>query len=199
MTDYSLRYPSVLGPSAPAADVTNYVLGVAFTVSVSCALVNVHQWCPTVLRPTGWALWQSTGAGAGNKTKIGSNHIPTWDDVVSEDLWVTDSAFTVPIDLSAGTMYILGMLWPHTANQYPSTGNDYASDVVNGVLTGEASAQAHDGNGIFRVTNVLDICPTDTFNATNYWVDMTVRTAASDIPRRKSNFPYYRRLEHFAI
>jgi hypothetical protein len=75
--------------------------------------------------------------------------------------------FSTPVAITAGTTYVAS--YSTTTGHYAATSNGLASPVTNGPLTALASGgvYAYGSPGTF---------PSNTFNATNYWVDVVYTT-----------------------
>ncbi len=72
-----------------------------------------------------------------------------------------------PVTLTANTIYVASY---HTSGFYSADSNYFATSLVSGVLTAPSSASSG-GNGVFAYGTGSSF-PTNTFNATNYWVDV---------------------------
>jgi Domain of unknown function (DUF4082)/Bacterial Ig-like domain/Bacterial Ig domain len=76
--------------------------------------------------------------------------------------------FSQPVAITAGTVYVASY---HTnAGNYSYDTNGFASQLDNGVLHAPASGSSG-GNGVF-VYGATSQFPSQTYNATNYWVDV---------------------------
>ena len=75
--------------------------------------------------------------------------------------------FSTPVAITAGTTYVAS--YSTTTGHYADTQNGLASAVTNGPLTALASGgvYAYGSPGTF---------PSNTFNASNYWVDVVYST-----------------------
>ena len=72
-----------------------------------------------------------------------------------------------PVNVTAGTTYVVSY---HTSGNYSADGNYFATAHTNGSLTAPASSTSG-GDGLYAYgTGAL--FPTNTYNATNYWVDV---------------------------
>ena len=70
--------------------------------------------------------------------------------------------FATPVTITAGTTYIASY---HTAGNYSDDPNLFANAVTNGPLTALASGGVYAyGSG--------NVFPSNSFNASNYWVDV---------------------------
>jgi hypothetical protein len=81
--------------------------------------------------------------------------------------------FTAPVAISAGTTYVVSY---HTdAGHYEVTNNGLTSDVTNGPLTALA------GGGVYAYGSA-NVFPTDSFMASNYWVDVVFSQSGGTTP-----------------
>jgi hypothetical protein len=74
--------------------------------------------------------------------------------------------FTTPVPVTAGTTYTASYLAP--SGHFSYNGAFFTSDYTSGPLT----APSNGGNGVFRYGSG-GARPTGSYNATNYWVDVT--------------------------
>jgi hypothetical protein len=72
-----------------------------------------------------------------------------------------------PVTLAPGTTYIVSY---HTNGNYSADNDYFATALVSGVLTVPASSTSG-GNGVYAYGNSSSF-PTNSFLATNYWVDV---------------------------
>ena len=102
------------------------------------------------------SLWSSAGTllASGTFTKESASG---WQTLI----------FATPVSVTAGTTYVAGYLAPN--GHYSSTTNGFASGVNNGPLQAEANSTTPNGLYAYSSTNTF---PTNSFNATNYWVDV---------------------------
>ena len=109
-------------------------------------------------------LWTATG------TKLAS---ATFTNTTASG-WQTVSLAT-PVAISANTTYIVSY---HTTGTYVATNNYFTARSTT--AADRAIQRSSGGNGVYAYggTNTTGIFPTNTFGATNYWVDV-VFTAGS--------------------
>ena len=86
-------------------------------------------------------------------------------------------ALPTPVAITANTTYTASIF--AADGRYPFTSNFFGSEVVNFPLRAMADGSAtdglgNDGQGVFNTGN-SSAYPQDSFNATNYWVDVTYR------------------------
>jgi len=83
---------------------------------------------------------------------------------------------TAPVAVEANTLYVVSY---HTqVGHYSFDGAYFAADRENGPLTAPASATVG-GNGVFAY-GAASAFPSNSFNATNYWVDVVFEDGAPD-------------------
>ena len=78
--------------------------------------------------------------------------------------------FSSPVNVTAGTTYVASY---HTFSDYSATPNFFAAALTNGPLTAPASSTSG-GNGVYAYYED-PIFPANSFNATNYGVDVLFR------------------------
>lgn len=155
-------YTTLLGQQTPAtasvADNDAVELGMAFTSSVAgdVTAIRFHKGTGNTGTHLG-RLWSSSG------TLLAS---VTFTDETAAG-WQTAELAT-PYTLTAGETYVVSYLAPN--GHYSATGGAFASPVTSGPLTAAAS-----GNGRFRY-GAGGGFPTQSWNATNYFVDLVLRT-----------------------
>jgi hypothetical protein len=149
--------PAVLTWYDPAAAELGTELGVKFTASTAGVISGIRFYKGPGNGGTHVAdLWSSTGtklasATATNETASG------WQEV----------DFAKPIAIDANTTYIAAY---HTdTGLYSANNNYFDSGRTNGPLTAPAT-DTSGGNGVY-VHGATSAFPTDTFKASNYWVD----------------------------
>ena len=97
-------------------------------------------------------LWSSTGALLATATFTGET-ASGWQQV----------NFSNPVFVTAGTTYVASY---HTSGNYSADSNFFATPLTNGQLTAPTG-----GNGVYSYGSG-NVFPTNTYNATNYWVDV---------------------------
>jgi hypothetical protein len=75
--------------------------------------------------------------------------------------------FATPVAVTAGTTYVASYFAPN--GNYAANSSFFTSAVTNGPLTALASG-TDGGNGVYAYNG--DIFPTNTYNTSNYWVDV---------------------------
>jgi methionine-rich copper-binding protein CopC len=132
-------------------------LGVKFTATIDGSITGIRFFkVPDNSGTHTGTLWSSTGTVLATGTFTNE---PTqgWAEL----------DFSTPVSITAGTTYVASY---HTgAWHYADTPNGLSSPVVNGPLTAPASA------GVYAYGSSSTF-PTNSFNATNYWVDVVYTT-----------------------
>jgi hypothetical protein len=153
---------SLFGASATPANVTindasSVELGVKFQTSTAGKIVGIRFYKgPQNTGTHTGNLWSATGTLLGtvnfaNETATG------WQE----------ADFSSPIAITAGTTYVASY---HTSGFYSADGNYFANALTNGPLTAPSSS-ASGGNGLYAYGSA-SVFPANTYNATNYWVDV---------------------------
>jgi VCBS repeat-containing protein len=129
-------------------------LGVRFQTSVAGTVTGVRFYKSSLDTGTHTGeLWSSTGVKLATVT-FSNETASGWQS----------ATFSTPITLTPGQVYTVSY---HTnVGHYSSTNNYFTSNVVSGPLTALAN-----GNGVFTYGS-SSLYPTDTFQATNFWVDV---------------------------
>jgi hypothetical protein len=111
-------------------------------------------------------LWTGTGSLLGSLT-FTNETASGWQQ----------ANFTSPVAITANTTYVVTYYAPN--GFYSSNGNYFAATVDKGPL--HALADGTDGgNGVYRYGNAA--FPTDTWNKTNYWVDVVMSATSLPAP-----------------
>jgi hypothetical protein len=140
-----------------AGDANSVELGVKFQASENGTITGIEFYKGPQNTGTHVAdLWSATGtllatATFTNETASG------WQEVNLSN----------PVSVTAGTTYLASY---HTNGNYSATPNFFASAFANGPLTAPASSTSG-GNGVYAYGST-SLFPTNSFNATNYGVDV---------------------------
>jgi hypothetical protein len=167
-TPVSIWSPSTVPGTADANDSSSVELGVKFRVSVPGFITAVRFYKGATNTGTHIGnLWTSTGtllatATFTNETATG------WQQI----------SFATPVAISANTTYIASYFAPR--GQYSFDGNYFAAGVANGPLRALANGE-DGGNGVFNY-GAASSFPSQSFNASNYWVDVVFTPNASNPP-----------------
>ncbi|MDB5527037.1 MAG: hypothetical protein JWR51_140 [Devosia sp.] len=153
----SLFAPTATPTTVSVNDPNGVELGMKFTSSQAGTIsgIRFYKGAQNTGTHTG-TLWSSAGANLGtltfqNETASG---------------WQTAS-FAAPIAITAGATYIVSY---HSNGNYSATGNGFGSAVTSGPLTAPSSATSG-GNGLYAYGSASAF-PTNSYNATNYYVDV---------------------------
>jgi hypothetical protein len=103
------------------------------------------------------SLWNATGTRLANAT-FQNESATGWQQV----------NFTTPVAISAGQTYVASYHAPN--GNYAANGNYFAAARTSGPLTAPASGSSG-GNGVYAYGGATAF-PNQSFNATNYWVDV---------------------------
>jgi hypothetical protein len=148
-----------------ATEIGNLELGVKFQVDVPGTIKSVRFYKATVEDAVNIpvSVWTTGGTLVGQTTVS-----------VSGTGWKT-ATFTSPLPVSPDTTYIasyhVNSATPGQAIGYPYTSQYFSSSGVdNGPLHALASG-LDGGNGVYR-NSATPAAPNQTFNSTNYWIDV---------------------------
>jgi hypothetical protein len=152
-------------PTVPAADDAEAVeLGVRFHADVAGTVVGVrfYQGAGNTGTHTG-SLWDAAG------NRLSTARFP--DSTATG--WVT-AQFTPPVIVKADTTYVASYFAPH--GHYAADQDYFVTDRTRGPLTAP-----REGNGAY-VYGASGGFPTDSYKATNYWVDVQFVAAPTTPP-----------------
>lgn len=131
-------------------------LGVKFRANVGGVVDGVRYWkAPSNTTPTYGRLYAIDGTLLGEVLFTGET-ASGWQQ----------QAFNAPIAITADTLYIIAFYT--SSGKLGFNSNYFATAKTTGPLTAPASGTVS-GNGVYAES---DVFPTNTFNATNYWVDV---------------------------
>lgn len=160
VTGASLFAPSATPATIWVNDTSAVELGMKFSASSNGTITGVRFYKGALNTGTHVGnLWSSSGTLLGTVTFSGE----------TASGWQTAS-FASPIAVTSGTTYVISY---HCSGNYSATGNGFGSAVTNGPLTAPSSAGST-GNGVY-VYGASSAFPTNSFNATNYWVDVVFK------------------------
>jgi len=145
-------------PANPdAGDGGSVVVGTAFTADRNGSITGIRFYKSSANTGTHiGSLWSSTGtliasATFTNETASGWQY----------------AYFANPVSITAGTTYVASYFAPN--GHYSATGGAFSQSVDNPPLHAVASGATANGVYAYSGTNTF---PTNTFNSTNYWVDV---------------------------
>jgi hypothetical protein len=149
--------------AADSSDTSSVNLGMQFRASSGgfVAGVRFYKYSDNIGSHIG-SLWNSTGALLASGTFSGESS-SGWQEL----------DFTTPVAISANTTYVVSYLT--NAGHYAFTASGLSTAVTNGPVTALA------GGGVYAYSSV-NAFPSNTFNATNYWVDVVYTQTAGSTP-----------------
>jgi methionine-rich copper-binding protein CopC len=152
----STTQPSI----ASSGDTSAVNLGVEFTPSASGWISGIRFYKGSGNTGTHiGALWTTSGSLLGRVT-FTNESASGWQQ----------ADFSSPIPVTAGTTYVASYLAP--SGDYSIDSAYFASkDVTNGPLTAPQSSAVSLGNGVYNYGSSVTF-PNNTYNASNYWVDV---------------------------
>ncbi len=158
-------WPSSAAPvNAANADNSAIELGVKFRPDRNGFITGIRYYKSSTNTGTHvGTLWSSTGTQLATATFSGET-TSGWQQV----------NFGVPVAVNANTVYVASY---HTnTGSYAADQNTFTADVGSAPVRAVASA-GNGGNGVYMYSANPGF-PTNTFNATNYWVDVVFNTTA---------------------
>ena len=153
-------WSSTTVPGTPdGGDATSVEVGVKFSSAVAGEVTGIrfYKAASNTGTHTG-TLWSSTGTLLATAT-FTAETTTGWQEVL----------FSTPVSIAANTTYVASYYTP--VGHYAFAGNYFTGDINNGSpLTTLASTPAQP-NGVYRYGGG-GLFPTNTYNSTNYWVDV---------------------------
>ncbi len=147
--------PAILADSDSAA----VELGVKFRSSEATSVKAIQFYKSTTNTGTHVGnLWSANGTKLASVTF--SNETPSG--------WQT-AQLSTPVDIQANTTYVVS--YHTTTGHYSANANYFSSSHTNGILAALANGSAG-GNGVYKYG--ASGFPNNTWNASNYWVDVVV-------------------------
>jgi hypothetical protein len=138
-------------------------LGVKFRASVAGAISGIRFYKgPQNTGSHVGSLWTATGQRLASVT-FANETASGWQQ----------ATFSSPVSIAAGTTYIASYHAP--VGKYSVNENYFTTAVTNGPLEALASGTSG-GNGVYAY-GASTAFPTNTFNASNYWVDVVFNSA----------------------
>jgi hypothetical protein len=142
-----------------AADSSPVNLGVEFNASQSGTITGIRFYKSAANTGTHIGdLWSSTGTLLAQGT-FTNETASGWQTLT----------FSTPFSITAGTTYVASYLAPN--GNYAADGQTLATAISNGPLTAPASGSVTLGNGLYAYATTPTF-PSNTWNSTNYWVDV---------------------------
>ena len=136
------------------SDIAGYITGIRFYKGSTNTGTHIGN------------LWTSTGTLLGSATFVGES-ATGWQQV----------SFTNPIAINANTTYIASYYDP--AGHYADNGAYFASTGADNAPLHALANGVDGGNGVY-VYGSSSAFPNQTFNSTNYWVDVVFSSTSSD-------------------
>src|ERR1019366_9397794 len=150
-----------------SGDGSSVELGVKFTADTSGSITGIRFYKASTNTGTHvGSLWSSTGTLLASATSSGE----------TASGWQT-ATFSTPVSITAGTTYVAGYLAP--SGHYSSTAAGLSGAVDNPPLHSVANSTSVNGVYAYSPTSTF---PTNSHNATNYWVDVLFAAAAPGQP-----------------
>lgn len=185
MTEYRI-WPATNGSGSTAGGFTDD-LGVQFKVNQSGLTLNGYYfWVDATNNDVdhtkySWRLYSTTNGTSG--TLISGSTVSVAADFTPGQ-W-NYQALSTPVTLTSGTTYVASLHYSGTAANhynhvlsYWSTGAG-ASGITNGPLTAPGSSTALGGNQCpENEPSASAAFPASSFSASNYWIDVSVNSAA---------------------
>jgi hypothetical protein len=160
-------------PATPdSGDASTVEVGVKFTPSKNGYIdgIRFYKSIANTGTHTG-TLWTASGTKVATGTFTGESTLG-WEQL----------NFTTPVAVTAGTTYVASYFAPN--GHYSVTSAAFKSAVTNGPLSALASSTS--ANGLYLYGS--DAFPTNSYNASNYWVDV-VFTPSAILPQVTSTYP----------
>jgi len=160
-------WPTTAAPSVLAdEEVAALQLGVKFKSDVAGTITGIRFYKSSANTGTHvGTLWTSTGTLLGNVTFNNE----------TESGW-QQALFATPIAITAGTTYVAAYSAPE--GHYSSDSAYFTTSKDNGALHALADAAAG-GNGVYAYGSSSTF-PGQSYNASNYWVDVVFSSTATD-------------------
>jgi hypothetical protein len=161
MTNSRLFNGSVVPSIITANDPSAVELGVKFQSSVAGNITAIRFYKgPQNTGPHTAHLWNASGTLLASATFLGET-VSGWQQV----------NLPAPVAIAANTTYVASY---HCKGYYSIDANYFATAHLSGPLLALASGSSG-GNGVYAY-GTTSTFPTNTYNASNYWVDVVVAT-----------------------
>lgn len=153
---------------ADSGDTASVELGVKFTSDISGYVTGVRFFKSALNGGTHIGnLWTSTGTRLASAT-FTSETASGWQQI----------SFGAPVAISPGVTYVASYFAPQ--GHYAFDQNSFVNSVDNPPLHALSSSSSG-GNGV-NLYSATSVFPINTYNATNYWVDVVFISAQSAVP-----------------
>jgi hypothetical protein len=152
---------TILEQGVPAiledVDANSVELGVKFTSDIAGTIRGIRFYkAPENVGPHVVSLWSAAGALLAQATASGETE-SGWQEI----------AFASPVAIAANTTYVAAYLAP--GGHYSATSQAFQTAIDNPPLHAIANSASSNGVYTYSATSTF---PSNTFNATNYWVDV---------------------------
>ena len=184
---YSTFSQPNLGLGTASDSANQFTLAMQFSLSQNAGLTGIWWYSPNnaTIIPTQCGIFS-----VANQALIASNLNPTWSGSAGAG-WIKCS-FDGVFQLVAGNNYQVAIYTPNVQGFYAATANYWrsggigANGLTSGIITAPNNNVADVGQDSFIASGGGLNYPTDTFQSTNYWLDVEVTTghpsAVSPVP-----------------
>ncbi|MGC4024892.1 MAG: DUF4082 domain-containing protein [Mesorhizobium sp.] len=149
-------------PSQPSVnDPSGVELGMRFTVSAAGTITGIKYYKGV----------NDTGTHTGSLWTSGGTLLTTGTFTNETTSGWQTLTFSQPVSVAAGTTLVVSY---HSNGNYAVTPNYFTSTITNGPLSATGG-----NNGVYAYGN-SSLFPTNTYQASNYWVDVTFQNAAGN-------------------
>jgi hypothetical protein len=154
---------------ADSGDTSGVNLGVKFTSDISGYVTGIRFYKSALNTGTHiGSLWTSSGTLLASAT-FTSESASGWQQI----------SFGTPVPITSGTTYVASYFAP--SGHYAFDQNTFAGVSVDSPPLHALSSPASGGNGV-NIYSTGNAFPTNTYNATNYWVDVVFINSNSTAP-----------------
>jgi hypothetical protein len=155
--------PTATPASASVADSASVELGVKFKADVNGSITGIRFYKGNGNTGTHiGTLWSSTGTKLASATFTGET-AGGWQQV----------SFTTPVPVTAGTVYVASYFAP--VGHYAGDGGYFASTGVDNGPLHALQNGISGGDGVYQYGSTSAF-PSNSYNSTNYWVDVVFST-----------------------
>jgi hypothetical protein len=180
------------GGDTIVSDSGTYTLGMQFTLSAPATLTGIWFYSASgaSFLPVGCAVYQMTATSAGTTVAGSVNLSPSWSGAAGSG-WVKCAYGSGPV-LAASTVYKVTILKDTSNLVYSATAHYWDGGgpgnlgLTSGIITTPNNAGGDQGQDTFHSGSVdfsNSAYPDNSFNATNYWVDVEVSTGSPASPQ----------------
>jgi hypothetical protein len=164
---------SLFGSATPGAqsgtDTSSVEVGLKFSSDVDGSVTAVRFYKRSTNAGTHiGSVWSSSGALLGQVTFTGES-ASGWEQ----------ATFATPVHITANTVYVVSYHAPN--GQYAVTQNAFATSGVDSGVLHAPSSPSSGGNGVY-LYGLASTFPTNSYLASNYWVDVVFTDGGSSGP-----------------